>query len=130
MTPPGYSLEQEVTDGPITAPRWLHHLVVKLCAQHSAPTFALWALTGRPLLAALIGGPSVWMLITIRERIWPTDPEPLTTWQHVADWMTDLSIATVPVAIAFVALGAWLAAALILAACIAGYLAGHRNARP
>lgn len=125
-----YSLREVVKDGPITAPRWLHHLAVKLGAQHTAPAFLLWALTGRPMLAALVAGPGLYLVLFLRERIHPSDPQPLTLWQHVADTLTDGSIATMPVVGACFALHNWIGGALLLGACVASWFAGHADARP
>lgn len=125
-----YSLEQEVPDGPITAPRWLHHLVVKVCAQHAAPTLALTALTHRPVLSALIGGPGVWALITLKEFIKPSDPEPLTLWQHVADWLNDSALSLVPLVVQLIDTRQLLLAGLLAAYVAGAYVTCHRDARP
>lgn len=82
----GYSWYQVVTDGPITAPRWVHHIVVKLSAQHAAPAFLLWILTGSPLLSSAIGGPGVYAFIVGRKLYHHATPN----WP---DWIHDAAFA-------------------------------------
>jgi hypothetical protein len=124
----GYSLRDVVNDGPVRAPRWIHHLI-KL-ATHTSLTFALWCFAGAPLYSAIVAGPVLWLLFVVHERIWPTDRQPLTAWQHIADWMTDGAIATAPVAGAVIATGDWFGGLLLLAGCLCAWMAGHGDARP
>lgn len=128
MEPTGYSLRAVVTDGALTAPRWLQH-VVKLMT-HASLAFGLWCVSGAAFRSSAIAGPVLFLALVAYEAIWPTDRQPLTFWQHVADWITDGSLATAPLAGAVFAMGDRVDGVIMLAGCLAAYLAGHRNARP
>jgi hypothetical protein len=123
-----YSLRDVVNDGPVRAPRYVHHLI-KL-ATHTALAFAAWCLSGDPLFAAIVAGPVLWSIFVAHEWLWPSDLQPLTHWQHIADWMTDLSLASLPMTGAFLARHEWAAAGFVAGVCVAGWKAGHKDARP
>ncbi len=123
-----YSLFDVVKDGPLTTTRLGHHLVK--IATHGAATAFTHLLGLAWLPAALVGGPALFVLIVLHERIWPSDPQPLTAWQHWADWLNDGALAGVPVAAVLAFTGHALAGGLSLAAIVVLWAACHRDARP
>lgn len=123
-----YSIFDVVKDGPLTAPRWVHHLVK--VAVHTAATMILASISNYLLMSALLGGPGLCGLIALREHFWPTDRQPLTRWQHEADWGTDCALATVPLVIAL-AVMRHVPAAIGLGGIVAVvYFLCHPDARP
>lgn len=127
MTAPS-SLRALATDGVLTAPRWLHH-VIKLMT--SLSVFVGLLVGGlRVLLAAYAASLGLFALVWLRERIWPTDPAPHSLWDHVADALTDGACACVTLAAGYALVGKWIAALILLGACVAAYMAGHEHARP
>jgi hypothetical protein len=123
-----YSLRDVVTDGPLTAPRWLQHLV-KVCVQHTTPAYILAAIFGHPIAIAIAVGPVAWLVFALRELVIPSDPQPLTFVQHLTDWLTDLSLATVPVVLALIPVG-WPPAGALFGLIFTLYVLCHAGARP
>jgi hypothetical protein len=135
MTEP-YSLLQVRKDGILTAPRWVHHLVK--IATHALVAFVLYEGTrfvltsgdGHALLAAILGGPVLHLLFVAHEHFWPTDPQPLTAWQHWADWINDSALSDVPLAVVLFHQHYQGAAILLAAGIVTAWLACHQDARP
>lgn len=123
-----YSLTQVVRDGPLTAPRWVHHLVK--VATHAVATACAHLLGAPWIVAAGLGGPGLFLLIVLHERIWPSDPQPLTAWQHVADWLNDGALACIPLAIVFALNDFCIAGTALGAVCFLLWLVCHSNSRP
>jgi hypothetical protein len=117
-----------VQDGPLRAPRWLHH-VVKLMT-HMSLAFVLLAAGLPMIIAAGVAGPGVYFLIVVKELVRPSDPARYSVWEHVADSMTDASLATLTLVAAVFSRHDWIGGSLLLGACIASYLAGRKDARP
>lgn len=123
-----YSLRQIKTDGVVTAPRWMQH-TVKVMTSLSA--FVALLVVGLPIvIAGWLASAVLYGCVWIKERLDPTDMETYTVWQHVADTMTDAACAGVTLAAAYAIVRAWPAALVVLAVCVAGYVAGHKDARP
>jgi hypothetical protein len=124
-----YSITEVVADGPITAPRWLHH-VIKILT-HIGAAFGLWVLFPHDAIwDAVIGGPVLWLDFAVNERLWPSDPEPLTAWQHIADWLNDSALSLVPLAGVVLAQRQLGAGVLLLGYIVITWLITHKDARP
>lgn len=121
MTDDTYSLREVVADGLLTGPRWILH-AVKI-AQHTAPAFGLWCLTGNPLLSALIAGPGLYALI-ILHKLWTRAPRNLWDWAH------DFALSVVPIGGAFIAVGEILLGCGVLTSCAFTWLVLHEKAIP
>jgi hypothetical protein len=130
-----YSLKEVVTDGRLTAPRYVQHLA-KIGVHLAASLIVVGGFARLPshalhlLLAATLGGPLLWLLIAGHENIWPSDLQPLTQWQHIADWFTDFSLSCVPVIGALLLTGHLVGALLLGALSLGAYVYCHRDARP
>lgn len=129
-----YSLLDVVRDGPLVAPRWVHHLV-----KIATAVLAAWVLnTGWSLIwhqssalwATIWGGPVFWAALAVREHYFPTDPTHYTMWLHICDWVNDCALATVPVAAALLMRHDTMVASVLSGGIVVAYLGCHRNARP
>jgi hypothetical protein len=128
MRPLPYSAFDIVQDGALRAPRWLHH-VVKLMT-HMSIAFVLLAAGLPMIIAAGVAGPGVYFLIVVKELVRPSDPARYSVWEHVADSMTDGSIATLTLVAAMYSTGDRIGASLVFGACVGSYMAGRKDARP
>jgi hypothetical protein len=133
MTTP-YSLCEIKRDGPVRAPRWVHHLIkIATHALVAAGLYAVLRLTtghGHPIVSAVIGGPLLHLIFVAHEHFWPTDVQPLTAWQHWADWINDHALSDVPLAVILLVHGSTLIGGLLAGGIVGAWLACHRNARP
>lgn len=121
MTERPYSLTQVVPDGALIGPRWMLHAIK--VAQHVGPAFALWCLTGRPLLSALLGGPALYAAILAHKLYVRNRPNWL-------DWLHDALLACLPVAGALIASHRPLEGWLLFAICLSGWAILHPYATP
>lgn len=124
-----YSLTAIVKDGPLTAPRWLHH-VIKLCVQHLAPLVLLLVCGVRPTPAGVIAGPAIYGAILAKEQLRPSDPTRYTFRQHLTDWLTDGATSCVALAAGFLLDGARVGGLATLGACVLSWVVCHRGSRP
>lgn len=126
-----YNPGEVVTDGPVTAPRYVHHCIKVLIA------IAIYAalrdaLHWKPWFAAVAASPFFMVVVTVHEWIAPSDPNEHTysLELRVDDFMTDLSCTVPAVALALFALHRWGWAIFALWAAGAIYLVCRENARP
>jgi hypothetical protein len=98
-------------------------------ALHSAASLVLWLVLRNAILACALGGPCGWLAFAVKEAIRPSDPEPLTMWQHIADWLNDCALSCVPLVIAIGCRDAF-AGVLLGGACVSAYIGCHKDARP
>jgi hypothetical protein len=124
----GYSLRQIKTDGVLTAPRWMHHLI-KIMTSLSA-FVGLLVVGLSVIVASLAASLGLFALVWVHERVRPSDVAPRSTWDHVADALTDGACACVTLAAGFALVDAWTTGLLIFVACAAAYGVGHEHARP
>lgn len=129
-----YSLTAVVRDGPLVAPRWVHHLVKIATAGLAAWVLHMvWSLIwhqSSALWATVLGGPVLWLVLAVHEHYRPSDPTPYTAWLHICDWLNDCALSTVPVVGALVLRHNNAAASVLFGGIVVAYLGCHRNARP
>lgn len=128
MTPAAYSLRAIVTDGVVTCPRWMHHLVKVMTSL--AAFVALLVVGVPPVRAGWVAGPVLYVCVWIKEQLTPTDLAKYTLWEHVADTLTDAACACVALAAGYKLERGWTAGLVVFAACVLAWAIGHRDARP
>lgn len=142
-----YNANQIVTDGRLTAPRWVQHLVKMLTSSaifaamfgvdhvarmigalpHVAEPTPTWVF----IVCGLIAGPVFWLLAAIHEHFWPTDPKVYPLWLHAADWATDCSLACLGGLVPGLSLGGQpITAAVLGVAFFCVYITCRHGARP
>lgn len=134
-----YSLNEVVCDGIVCTKRWIHHFVIKALLQHTLPWIAIVSAVrvihgsiGPVTLVvfAILAGPVFWLMLVVKERIWPSDPASYPLWWVLCDKFTDWALSCTPAVFALALARMWYAFAILLTLCTVAYVGCHRHARP